>query len=422
MAKLNEIYSIFLLIVSLMGISAQSVRVLYAKYVRHKKSYGYVDYFSPFIAFSVAYGIIYGLGGIIYTNGDSALLSRMAFISVGGLVALWFGIYFANIISKSGVQKQILQRVRRPSARKWTAFILVGFYLVTAAVGIYVFVKAGNPLFASDPEEARTMTIKIVGGWIYYLYRTNAIVFIIIFVTYGDKLRKHPLFSMSLIAFSMFIILSSGFRTTALIVVLTFLFYRHYAVRRITRNQLIFLISIVYGAFILYGAFRYQGMAANYESALFFKISDEMVVPVFNTVRILEYFPSKYPHFFGLYLLQPFLTVLPGHQSAMGDILKELLGLNYAGGGFAPSIIGGFYLDFGDVGVLVCMLLLGFFLQKTYIWMLRSLSPHRILVYAFVLANCLFFIRGGFLPEIFPLWGLIVIVLSAKGLWKRRVL
>ena len=54
--------------------------------------------------------------------------------------------------------------------------------------------------------------------------------------------------------------------------------------------------------------------------------------------------------------------------------------------------------------------LCGVLLSASYEWVRRARSPYPILIYAFLNAHLVFSVRGGFLPEIFPLWALLILV------------
>lgn len=79
--------------------------------------------------------------------------------------------------------------------------------------------------------------------------------------------------------------------------------------------------------------------------------------------------PSETAHPMGEIFFSPLLSPLPGEQLSAGGFLKDLVGLDFAGFGLAMGGVGGFYLDFGPVGVFV-----GYFLFGVLLGVLRRLS------------------------------------------------
>jgi oligosaccharide repeat unit polymerase len=89
--------------------------------------------------------------------------------------------------------------------------------------------------------------------------------------------------------------------------------------------------------------------------------------------------------------------------------LKQQLGLNFAGGGFPPSILGGFFLEFGEAGILAGMFTVGFILQSAYLWMRKHPSDYSLIIYCFLFTYFIQSIRDGFLKDFFPIWFLLII-------------
>jgi oligosaccharide repeat unit polymerase len=83
--------------------------------------------------------------------------------------------------------------------------------------------------------------------------------------------------------------------------------------------------------------------------------------------------------------------------------------MDFAGGGFVPSLMGGFYLDFGLSAVFVGMVFYGVVLGWTYQNMVRKKNLFWILIYANILVYGLNSIRGMFMQDLFFVWMLMVL-------------
>lgn len=74
---------------------------------------------------------------------------------------------------------------------------------------------------------------------------------------------------------------------------------------------------------------------------------------------ILESIPSKVDFPMGSVFFSPLLAPLPGEQPSPGVFLKQVAGFDFEGFGLAMGGIGGFYMDFGPLGVLIGFLIIG---------------------------------------------------------------
>lgn len=74
---------------------------------------------------------------------------------------------------------------------------------------------------------------------------------------------------------------------------------------------------------------------------------------------VIQTFPAVAPHPAGATFFSAILAPLPGEQLSAGVYLKNVLGLDFVGTGLASGAIGGFYQDFGVVGVVVGFFVLG---------------------------------------------------------------
>jgi oligosaccharide repeat unit polymerase len=178
------------------------------------------------------------------------------------------------------------------------------------------------------------------------------------------------------------------------------------------------LVSLLLILVAAYGLFRARGGITWDLAAVGRQLFSEMAVLPINFALILGNFPSQIDFFHGRGMLLSFLALAPGSQPVLGPLLKEQLGLDYAGGGFSPSILGGFYLEFGWAGLVAGMFLWGLLLAFLYRRLRQRPAEYPVLFYSFVLVYSLIAIRTGLLKDIFAVWFLIV--LSLVHLYCRR--
>jgi hypothetical protein len=109
---------------------------------------------------------------------------------------------------------------------------------------------------------------------------------------------------------------------------------------------------------------------------------------------VRENFPQRHQFLKGKVISYPFTTVLPGYQPQIGEVLKEKLGLGFIGGGFAFSLIGGLYLDFGVMSIILGMFFLGALLNFLYLKMKPDYQAFYVLLYCFTCVRALDAIRS----------------------------
>ncbi|MBA1332202.1 hypothetical protein QQ73_14145, partial [Candidatus Endoriftia persephone str. Guaymas] len=87
---------------------------------------------------------------------------------------------------------------------------------------------------------------------------------------------------------------------------------------------------------------------------------------VSGLLYVYEYIPDLIDFDSGFLFIQTFSTLLPGYQPTFGLVLKEAIGLEYAGGGLNPTMVGELYIDSGVYGVFVGMFMYGVILSSAY--------------------------------------------------------
>lgn len=83
-----------------------------------------------------------------------------------------------------------------------------------------------------------------------------------------------------------------------------------------------------------------------------------------NMSHIFRNFGTYIPFQYGYSYLVNMKMLLPGADPDFTLWLKELMKINFSGGGITPTIIGEFYLNFGIIGVYIGMFLMGIIVRK----------------------------------------------------------
>jgi oligosaccharide repeat unit polymerase len=289
-------------------------------------------------------------------------------------------------------------------------------------VTIFVLFKTGIPILRSDVETARTLVLPQVGGYVYYLARTIAVpallAIIYLFLHFRHLSGPGRLFWAAVAGLGLLALAAFGYRNGVVLVLLTALVAYSYLVRRVTVWQAAVSISALLILVAAYGLFRAQGGIAWDVAGVGRQLVSEVAVVPFNFATILDNVPTEIDFFCGRGMLLSFLALAPGEQPVLGPLLKDRLGLDYAGGGFAPSILGGFYLEFGWVSLVAGMFLYGMLLAFLYRRLREQPAEYPVLFYSFVLVYSLIAIRTGLLTDIFAVW--VLVVLSLVHIYCRK--
>jgi len=150
---------------------------------------------------------------------------------------------------------------------------------------------------------------------------------------------------------------------------------------------------------------------------------------MFDTfVLYIQKIPEKLNFLFGLGLLQILVQPIPSVLWKAKPLLqntyfmKMVLPESYEGGqNLPPTILGDFYMNFGSVGIVICMFLLGVFVRGTYLWFKnneRGILPQ--FIYAFVLTMIIFLPIGQITQWIVQLLILILPTIFVLEMSKRK--
>jgi hypothetical protein len=110
---------------------------------------------------------------------------------------------------------------------------------------------------------------------------------------------------------------------------------------------------------------------------------------------VLSTVPEREPFQYGAAMFNGAFGILPGHQMTISEFVsRRLLLLPPDSPGLPPTILGGFYLDFGTVGIVVGMLLVGIVSQYLYWRMFERPSLWAVFFYAYWTFNLLVALYG----------------------------
>lgn len=191
---------------------------------------------------------------------------------------------------------------------------------------------------------------------------------ICLFIAYKDNVFMRNLFSI-VILLNIVIILITGGRSNAVVLIAILVILYHYLIRKFTRKWLV--VGVIGGIFLLQilayvGSTRTEGgrslSMAEMESGSSAAVDAlaEMGGSMFCLIKTMDLIPSKSDYRYGKSYAFAFTTLVPNlgfwsihpakKESNLGDWLTETLGLSY-GTGF--SMCAEAYANFGYLGIIM---------------------------------------------------------------------
>lgn len=378
----------------------------------------------PAIYFPIVFCLYCGLGGITY--GSELEVSKDVYYFYFYFVLFFlFGCFLARFKLFVFGNKGILLEGVIVDNKLFSLFL---FFLFVVALFSQIFIigKVGMIFLSPDFQSERTKVIDQVGGYIYY-FSLLAIDFIILSLFYKILYKKFPfnkLFFVLSILVSVLMLLSMGSRTRVIypaLVSFVFLYFLYPQKVPLIRFVLLFLVLFLF--LVVYGAVRYMGgEGATFVEAFSRIFLGEIKLSSITFDMVLKHVPGSIDFLGAKVIVMPFLTLLPGKNEVLVNVLKEAFGLEYAGGGFTPSLVGSLYIISGFSSVIAGGIIFGFVLSKLYFCSIRG-ELYLRLIYSFIVVYSLNSLKGGLFKDLEPFWHVavlfFVVFMSRKRLAKQ---
>ncbi|KEF31635.1 hypothetical protein D777_01984 [Marinobacter nitratireducens] len=364
----------------------------------------YPIFADPVVYFPLIFCLYCGLGGITY--GSELEVSKEVYYYYYLLIFSFFLGCFASGIFE---QKSSKFHSFSPQAIDDRVFsTLLIFVLIVALVSqVLILNKVGLVFLSSDFQSERTGVIDRVGGYLYYLSLLS-IDFVILSLFYRVLKGRFPfnrVFFVSAMLVCILILLSMGSRTRVIYPLLvSFVFLYLLFPKKVPLSKVILLIVFLAIFLFVYGSIRYMtGEGGTFGEAFSRIFLGEIKLSSITFDMVQKHVPDSLDFLGMKVLVMPFLTLLPGDDEVLVNILKESLGLTYEGGGFTPSLTGSLYIINGIWSVVFGGFLFGLMMRKAYFIANRA-GPEAKLLFAFLIVYSLNSLKGGLFKDLEPVW------------------
>lgn len=339
--------------------------------------------FTAYYIYSVAAGpIVLMKMGRFYSYGYTKII-------LGGMLAFGVGNAILLLSAKKIVEKEDKTKIRFRFSRVSALYILL---VISWSAAAYYFVK-NRAYLMGNVEDGRVSAIS-GNGLLLYTAQVSILLVCMLFDIYIETGKNgHPIISKYKMIFvtvvSAMTLIVSGFR--APVATLFICMIVMYAGKKNMPMWKIFLYGIlcIIGVAFL-GAIRTAvsgGLGSTLTSLL-----TSLYVGDININYMYSTFPSKVNFQHGYTYLINLLMLLPGPDLDFTLWLKEQVGISFSGGGLTPTILGEFYINFGEAAIFIGMFILGAF----SVYLNRYFKQHKesflAVFYVWQFAHC---VSGG---------------------------
>lgn len=316
---------------------------------------------STMTLFYVLYTIGVGCGEFFIWRENLSFSYNSFAVVLGGLAAavVGYGLFIKSNIKRHFYIKQCSFRFKFP----WIPLLYLSYVLATLAC-IYFFYK-NYSLLISDLNNGRIAAAS-GNGMILYLIKLH--IMIVPFMYEEYKKKKINCFVFWLLAlFAGIQLLVTGFRTPTINMVAVMIIMNVYQ-ERISFKKAMPCVVVALAAAILFGTIRNGS-----DISSFYKLGrNQLFVGAQNLNYVFRTFPNKCSFQYGYTYLINFIMLKPGPDLDYTLWLKQVLGMNFSGGGVTPTILGEFYMNFGYVGIFIGMFFFGVIVAYIDKWIIRG--------------------------------------------------
>jgi len=388
------------------------------------------DFFSPLIAFPLAYIVWFTFGTVDFVDDPWHVLYGM-FDPMPRVIWLYSTIglagYVAGVVLVAGrvagrAEKSFAWFPPRPGPklvenrwRRWPSRTGLGILLLLmlATYGVIVR-KIGLPVLSAAAAETR-LDVAGVGA-------TQAVFLCSAWTAMAFSLAGHAArcwsgkAALAGVAVTSVLLLSLGGRGNFFLGFLTLLIAWNYLKRGIRVRTLALAVVALFIAMSAYGFVRDQAFrgtdSVGYLDTMGIPAPVQPMVYAFTYIRggvatfrdVTALIPSEIPYQHGRLTLLPLATLLPGHHDMADMFFKNILGHDFVGLGQPATPLGPLYGDFGPPGIFAGMFGFGLLAGWLYRRMRDQPTVSRVLVYAWVMQTGLLGLFASLFPYISTLF------------------
>lgn len=373
------------------------------------------SWISSITVFAMFYSMNFALGEY-YVWKEKFILEYDPFLlALGSFGIMLIGYFIGNKMKKTHI-RSLHRKLKCPVISMNSALIFT-FILSFCMLGIYLL-KNQATLFG-NVQSGRIEASSGNGLFTFIGYLHIMSVPLMMIQCQKKKLNKLIFILCFSIAFIQLMMV--GFRTPAITMIIVMLIIQ-VENQKTNLKKAIPLVIVLIFIIAIYGMLR--SSSAGLATSIYDILRGRLFIGMQNLNYVINCFPKNHPFQHGYTYLINFIMLKPGPDPDFTLWLKEMLGLDFAGGGVTPTVIGEFYLNFGYIGIFMGMLFLGFLFARFDRWAASGECSFWKAYLILEFASCC---DGGIanislLPVIFALyyWIMMIFVREVKSDEKRE--
>lgn len=311
--------------------------------------------------FCVQFTLCIGLGEIFIEIEKVELNYNEWLIVLGGYACVLIGYILGKRFKSHHKFKRIKILIKRHI--NWENMLYVTYLLSTSCLSLYI-VKNRAVLFGNI--QTGRVEAMAGNGMMLYIGQLHIMTVPLMYESLRQK-RINKIIFWALCLFATVQLLLLGYRGPAAMMWITLIFIWVYE-GRIHFTGAVKNAVLLIALLIFYGIKR-SGIGVQ---GIYYTLRSHMFLGCQNLMQVFRCFPKLKDFQYGSTYLINIIMLKPGPDLDFTLWLKEVMGLNFAGGGITPTIMGEFYINFGYVGIFVGMTILGFIMCKIDSWILNG--------------------------------------------------
>lgn len=361
----------------------------------------------PCSLFAAYYVYIFALGPLSYSLRGSEYSYDAYLIMIGPLFLFAIGNIVGNSFSPNVSTRTTIDKTRFviPFRRITLLYLILG---VSFMLSMYYFTM-NQSAFLTNLNSARIEAASGNGVIVYLMALPIVAMPMLLDLYLRSNIPKSEIPSrVTLIILTIvaaITLFASGFRSNV-ITMLVCMVIMYYGRKHITMTRL-----ICYGLALVLVVTMLGIVRSGIDASVLDSLITECYVNGLNLQYIFMTFPDRVPFQYGYTYLINLFMLMPGPDLDFTLWLKNQIGLSFSGGGVTPTIVGELYLNFGYIGVILGMLVLGFLGSRLFSYYINSGINFLSVYLTGQFAHC---VSGGVANVMIPvlLYGLVYKIIS----------
>lgn len=313
------------------------------------------DFFSPNFLFYLFFLYTVGLGPLFLLISNIKYNYNYFTFILGGIVFYVFGSILSQFLSNNiSIKKE--KTLINFNIKQITVLRLL--FIMSLISSIYYLYINNNYLFGDNIYSDRIAALS-GNGLIFFISQFPIIIVPMLYILY-KRTNRYKIDFIIITVVSTIVLLVSGFRSPVLTMYVCLLLVV-FSKNNISYKKLI-IIGLTF-ILLVQGMGIYRKKMSNFDvnNGLFQYLTIEYSTNCLNIHYIKNVFPNKINYQYGRTYLINLKMLLPGDDPDYTLWLKNKMGLEFAGGGITPTILGDLYLNYGEKLMYVGMFIYGIF-------------------------------------------------------------